>query len=127
MATNIPLKFRKKGYDSSDDGGEGIVVFNSDEKNIYVGGDKYGETKLFGLTDTAITNPSNDQALVYDGTSSKWVNKKVQQVYMGPNLPQDNEILIWIDTSSASGYDSFLTNDSQPLVTSDNLTFLTIR
>jgi hypothetical protein len=33
-----------------------------------------GFTTLDGATDVTITSPSTGQALVYDGTSSQWVN-----------------------------------------------------
>ena len=101
MATNIPLKFRKKGYDSSDDGGEGIVVFNSDEKNIYVGGEKYGETKLAGLTDTEITSVADGQALVYDSTTSKWINDDIN-VDLAESITYSNLVSL-ISANSGAG------------------------
>lgn len=41
------------------------------------GGGGGGSTTLAGLTDTTITNPSDGQFLVYDSTSSKWVNETI--------------------------------------------------
>lgn len=36
-----------------------------------------GSSTLAGLTDTTITTPTDGQFLVYDGTTSKWVNQTV--------------------------------------------------
>ena len=41
------------------------------------GGGGGGSSTLAGLTDTTISNPSDGQFLVYDSTSSKWVNLSV--------------------------------------------------
>lgn len=41
------------------------------------GGGGGGSSTLAGLTDTTISNPADGQFLVYDGTSSKWVNLSV--------------------------------------------------
>lgn len=43
-------------------------------KNAAGGG---GSSTLSGLTDTSISNPADGQFLVYDSTSSKWVNISV--------------------------------------------------
>lgn len=43
-------------------------------KNAAGGG---GSSSLSGLTDTTISNPADGQFLVYDGTSSKWVNLSI--------------------------------------------------
>ena len=41
------------------------------------GGGGGGSSTLAGLTDTTITTPSDGQFLVYNGTTSKWVNQTV--------------------------------------------------
>lgn len=34
-------------------------------------------TSLAALSDVVLTSPTNNQALVYNGTSGKWINKKI--------------------------------------------------
>ena len=65
--SNINVVIRKKQYNSSADNGDGVIVFDVSTKKIYVGGE------VFGI-DTNIQNPSNNQILVYNAATSKWIN-----------------------------------------------------
>lgn len=47
----------------------GVIKFNDETF-----GDGSGASNLSGLSDVAISSPSNNQVLKYDSTSSKWVN-----------------------------------------------------
>ena len=101
MSSNVNLKLRKKAYDSSDDDGAGVVVFNTTDKNLYLGGEKYGETKLSGLTDTTITSATNGQALVYDSTSSKWINGDIN-IDLAESITYSNLVSL-ISANSGAG------------------------
>ena len=134
MSSTVNLKFRKKQYDINSDNTDGVVVFNTTEHNLYAGGEKYGETRLMGLTDVVLSNDiENNQVLAYSSIDGKWKNKSIggvssNQIYMGNEQPSDQDILIWIDTSGStpSEYIPFITSSNETFITSDDKQFTVI-
>ena len=53
------------------------VTINSTTTDVYAPNGGGGASALEDLTDVVITTPSNDQAIVYDSTNFKWINKDV--------------------------------------------------
>ena len=57
------------------------------------GGGGGGSSTLAGLTDVQLTSPANGQALVYNGTSRKWVNGAGGSFYFFADDPDDNLVM----------------------------------
>lgn len=64
-----------KAYFASKADLEGVAFVDEDDDTS--GTIDSGSSTLAGLEDTNITNPSNNQGLIYDSTAGKWMNKVI--------------------------------------------------
>ena len=68
-----------------------------------------GSSTLAGLSDVALSSPTNGQALVYDSTSSKWVNgagggSSASGIYIGTCDTAGNQSAKQVTVSSDQGF-----------------------
>lgn len=64
-----------KAYFASKTDLEGVAFVDEDDDTS--GTIDSGSSTLAGLEDTSISNPSNNQGLIYDSTAGKWMNKAI--------------------------------------------------
>ena len=76
VADGLSLKLDTSKMPAISSGTAGQVVACPDSGDSYVWKTVRDITTLAGLDDTTVSSPANDQSLVYDSTSSKWVNKR---------------------------------------------------
>lgn len=76
VADGLSLKLDTSKMPAITSGTAGQVVACPDSGTNYVWKTIRDITTLSGLDDTSVSSPVDDQSLVYDSTSSKWVNKR---------------------------------------------------
>ena len=59
-----------------------------------------GAYPLADLPDTAITNPSNGQVLMYNQTAGKWVNSAENEIAVSQTAPSSPDTKMWINETA---------------------------
>lgn len=112
MATTTEIRFKKKPYDASTDNEEGLIVFDTTLKKVYVGGVMYGcDIVSVTLTDNKLVFTKTDGTTiefagggteqvqadwdVEDTTSKAYIKNK-------PSIPEEQVQSNWNETNTTS-------------------------